>query len=84
MKKKIAIIILALIILISIIPERQYLEDGGSVCYKALLYEVTKLHQLDEVEDDDRVKPYLEGYEVKILGITVYRNTWNESIDDTQ
>lgn len=84
MKKKIAIIILALIILISIIPERQYLEDGGSVSYKALLYEVTKLHQLDEVEDDDRVKPYLEGYEVKILGITVYRNTWNENVDDTQ
>ena len=50
------------------------LKDGGSVRYKALVYEVTKIHRLSpEVED---VKPYIDGVEIKILGMTVYRETY--------
>ncbi len=84
MKKKTKIIILVLVIIILITPIRMNLKDGGSVRYKALLYEVTKIHQLDQVENDDRVKPYIMGYEVKVLGMRIYRNTWNESTKNTQ
>lgn len=49
------------------------LKDGGSVRYKSLVYEVTKIHQL--ALEVDGVKPYIDGLEVKILGITVYRET---------
>ena len=55
-------------------PVRMNLKDGGSVRYKALAYEVTKIHRLaPEVED---VKPYIDGFEIKILGMTVYRETY--------
>lgn len=84
MKKKTKIIILILAILILLTPIRMNLKDGGSVRYKALLYEITKIHQLDLVENDDRVKPYIEGLEIKVLSMRVYRNTWNESTNDTQ
>lgn len=54
-------------------PIRMNLKDGGSVRYKSLVYEVTKIHQLaPEVEG---VKPNIDGFEVKILGMTVYRET---------
>lgn len=52
------------------------LKDGGSVSYKSLVYEITKIHQLALDVDDE--KPYIDGFEVKILGMTVYRET-NES-----
>ena len=48
-------------------------KDGGSVRYKALVYEVTKIHQLSP--EVDGVKPYIDGFEIKILGMTVYRET---------
>lgn len=75
MKKKtlavIAVIIVVLIILLT--PIRMNLKDGGSVRYKSLIYEVTKIHQLSP--DVDGVKPYIDGFEVKILGMTIYRET---------
>lgn len=49
------------------------LKDGGSVRYKALVYEVTKIHRL--APEVDGVKPYIDGFEIKILGMTVYRET---------
>ena len=69
-KTKLFIIILVLIILF--IPLRFNLKDGGSVVYKSLVYEVTKIHALNY---PDGAKPYIEGIEVKIFGITVYRQT---------
>ena len=41
--------------------------------YKALVYEVTKIHRL--APEVDGVKPYIDGFEIKILGMTVYRET---------
>ena len=49
------------------------LKDGGSVRYKALVYEVTKIHRL--APEVDGVKPYIDGFEIKIFGMTVYRET---------
>lgn len=49
------------------------IKDGGSVKSKALVYEVTKIHQI--APDIAGVKSYIDGFEVKILGMTVYRET---------
>ena len=73
MKKKAYIIAIILILVILLFPIRMNLKDGGSVRYKSLVYEVTKIHQL--APDVDGVKPYIDGFEVKILGMTVYRET---------
>lgn len=72
-RKKIIIIAIVLLLVILLTPIRMNLKDGGSVRYKSLVYEVTKIHQLaPEVEG---VKPYIDGFEIKILGMTVYRET---------
>ena len=73
MKKKFFVVI-AIIAVILLTPVRMNLKDGGSVSYKALVYEVTKIHQFTPEADD--VKPYIDGVEIKILGMTVYRETY--------
>ena len=74
MKKKIfAIIAIAVVLVISLTPIRMNLKDGGCVRYKSLVYEVTKIHQF--ALEVDGVKPYIDGFEVKKLGMTVYRET---------
>lgn len=72
-KKKLLIIAIILILMILLTPIRMNLKDGGSVRYKSLIYEVTKIHQLSS--DVDGVKPYIDGLEIKVLGITIYRET---------
>lgn len=59
--------------MILLTPIRMNIKDGGSVSYKSLVYEITKIHQL--APDANDVKPYIDGLEIKILGITVYRVT---------
>ena len=72
-KKTLGIIAIIVVLVILLTPIRMNLKDGGSVRYKSLIYEVTKIHQLaPEVEG---VKPYIEGFEIKILGMSVYRET---------
>ena len=64
-------IIIALVILLT--PVRMNLKDGGSVVYKSLVYEVTKLHRISP--DPNDTKTHIDGLNVKIFGITVYRET---------
>ncbi len=71
--KKIAVIAAVVVLLVLFTPIRMNLKDGGSVRYKSLVYEVTKIHQL--APDFEGVKPYIDGFEIKILGMTVYRET---------
>ena len=66
-------LIIIIILAILLVPRPLRLKDGGSVEYKAILYTVTKIHQLSL--DVDSVKPYIDGLEVKIFGMTVYRET---------
>ena len=73
MKKKIFAILAIVVLVILLTPIRMNLKDGGSVRYKSLIYEVTKIHKL--ASDVDGVKPYIDGFEVKILGMTVFRET---------
>ena len=73
MKKKFFVVI-AIIVVILLTPVRMNLKDGGSVRYKALVYEATKIHQF--VPEVDGLKPYIDGFEIKILGMTVYREIY--------
>ena len=47
----------------------QYVNDGGSVEYRALLYKITDYHQIAPVGSD-----YIEGIGIEILGIEVFNN----------
>ena len=71
--KKIWIGIIIFVLVVLLFPIRMNLKDGGSVSYKSLTYEITKIHQLSP--EVDGVKPYIDGLEIKILGMTVYRET---------
>ncbi len=83
MKKKIFLIVAIVVaLLILLTPIRMNLKDGGSVRYKSLLYEITKIHQLSP--EVNGVKPYIDGFEVKILGIRVYRQTNEPTMHTTQ
>ena len=47
MKKKFFVVIAIIVVLVILLtPIRMNLKDGGSVRYKALVYEVTIIHQL--------------------------------------
>lgn len=71
MKKKLIIIdSLIIILLVLLIPIPRHLKDGGTVEYNALLYKVTKYHQLAEDSDFG----YIEGTQIKILGIKIYNS----------
>ena len=75
-KRKSAVVIasvLALAVLLTPVHVNVNLKDGGSVRYKSLAYEVTKINRLSPVIDG--VKPYIDGIEIKLFGITVYRKT---------
>lgn len=72
MKKKILIGICIVLAIVCLIPTRKYLEDGGTVLYEAILYQVEDVHRIgaeDTAEDE-----YLEGTIVKIIGIEVYND----------
>lgn len=77
MKKKKILrgIIVALIIIVLLTPLPIRYKDGGTVKYQAILYSVTKWHAMmnDTTKSQSDIL-YYEGYEVKILGITVLDN----------
>ena len=72
-RKTFAVITIIVVLAILLTPIRMNLKDGGSVSYKSLVYEITKIHQYNPEFDD--VKPYIDGIEIKILGMRVYRET---------
>ena len=71
MKKKIIIIVSIVVFALMLIPIPNRLKDGGSVEYKAVLYQYTKIHSLNEYS----VTGYADGWELYILGIRVGGNT---------
>lgn len=71
-KKRFGIVAVILVLVILLTPIRMNLKDGGSVRYKSIIYEITKIHQL--APETDGVKPYIDGFEVKILGMEVFNN----------
>lgn len=69
MKKKICIVLAVIILLVLLIPVRYDIKDGGSIQYDAILYDATRYRAMWTDTT------YLVGWEVKILGITVFDNT---------
>ena len=59
--------VVALFLIFGLIPIKLHYKDGGSVRYKAVLYEVTKWHQLS-----DDLDGYKNGLTIKILGLVIY------------
>jgi len=77
MKKKVTVISVVIVCLILLFPIRMNLKDCGSVRYQALTYSITKVHSLrleEEAIQEGKVKPYDDGFVVKILGIKVFDN----------
>ena len=72
MKKKLIIIICILLAIVLLIPVPRYLDDGGTVVYDAVLYNVEKVHRINP--DINSKQEYLEGLVVSILGIEVFNN----------
>ena len=68
MKKNLLIGALALLLLCGLIPRKQFLEDGGSVEYRALLYSVTDVREIGGNGPDE----YREGLRVEVLGVKIF------------
>lgn len=68
MKRKIKVVIAVIVLIILLIPIPIRYKDGGSVRYRAILYDVTKYHQLDSKSETG----YNDGWKIKIIGIPIY------------
>ena len=64
------IIILVLIFIISIVPRKYKVKDGGTIVYKLLIYEIDKVHTRRAKEE------ILLGYRVYIFGQKLFDNTY--------
>lgn len=73
-KKWILIVLAAVVAAVLLIPMRLRYKDGGSVCYRAIVYDVTRWHQMDDSEPDG----YKDGLRVRILGVTVYERSYDD------
>lgn len=71
MKKKLIFAIVGAFLLACLIPMPFHLKDGGTVEYKALLYTVSRVHRLIDL---DAERPYQEGTVVKVLGVELYNS----------
>ena len=70
MKKRVIISLVILMILsLSLIPEKIFYTDGGTVQWKSIIYSVIKYNAI--IEENE----YMVGYEVEVFGITIYDNT---------
>lgn len=75
--KKIVIVVMVAILLIILFPRTRYLNDGGTVEYKAILYKVSKVHRLisiEEMEQEGKVKEYDDGIVIEIFGFEIFNN----------
>ncbi len=78
--KKIGITVGIIILLILFFPIRYVYKDGGSIRYKALLYEVTKHHKI--IPCNCATPKYETGITIKLLNKTVYENITNPLINE--
>ena len=81
-KKRWIIIAICVVLVILCVPMIQTYKDGGTVCYDAILYDVTDYNRMtDKVERVSNTKlrytPGMkQGLEIRILGFTVYDSTY--------
>ena len=77
MKKKIIIVAIVVILFILLFPRPRYLNDGGTVEYKAVLYKVSKVSRLisrEEMEAEGKIKDYDKGIIIEVLGFEIFNN----------
>lgn len=74
MRKKLIIVICVLIAVILLYPIKYQLKDGGTVVYEAILYTVSDVHSVADLEEYEKGKLFNEGIIVEILGIEVFNN----------
>lgn len=72
MKRKYIVGLSVLLMIILLLPTTQYLKDGGTVEYHAILYKVKNVHQLNP--DIESEKMYIEGVIIEILGVEIFNN----------
>lgn len=83
-KKKIIVTTIILLFILMLIPIPMKLKDGGSTEYKAILYNVTKVHRINTQSSTG----YETGWKIKILGFQIYNKvnidvkTINQDSDD--
>ena len=81
MKNKKSIIILIVVIaIILLFPIPMKLKDGGSIEFKALLYSITKYHELDSRVNGG----YVDGIGIEILGMKILDTRKMETITATE
>ncbi len=68
-KYKFRKIVISLLLIVLLFPLPVRLKDGGSIRFQSLLYSITKVHRLNNLEAEDM---YLRGYEIEILNMQVY------------
>ena len=69
--KKVIVLIVVIIGLILLFPIPMRLRDGGSIRFKALLYEVTIYHKLDHETESG----YVNGIGIEIFGADIINTT---------
>jgi len=70
MKKKYVLIVICFLLIVLFFPIKVSYNDGGSVEYKALIYDIKNYHEKNFLYKNG----YKTGVEVKILGFTIYKN----------
>ena len=72
MKKKVIIGICVLLAIILLVPIPVHLKDGGTIIYKAMVYQVEKVHRmvLEDISEDG----YEDGTIIRIFGIEIYND----------
>ncbi len=70
MQKKLLIAVIIVFMLILLVPIPKHLKDGGTVKYKALIYEITKIHRLNNNSQNE----YDDGVIIKIFGKQIYNS----------
>ncbi len=70
MKRKYVVLLIVIILLALLIPIPKYLNDGGTVEYKSLIYKISVVHRSNEYSETK----YDDGVIIEILGLQVYNN----------
>lgn len=61
-------------VIILLFPVKTQLKDGGTVQYRALLYNISKVHSVTSIEEQENGIELNEGLIIEILGFEIYNN----------
>lgn len=81
-KKKIGIIAVLAVLIIMLIPIKSHIKDGGTVKYNAILYGITKHHEM--ISSPNGKYGYNIGTTVRILLFDVYDNVEFRPMEDNK